>query len=947
MDKTALEALVGQVADEFTARLKRGEQPDVEEYAQAHPEVGDLLRGILPTLEALHPDDADSEQYDDSPSPLELVKGCLGDYRIIREIGRGGMGIVYEAEQISLVRQVALKVLPFAAALDEKRLQRFKHEAQAAAHLHHTNIVPVFAIGCERGVHFYAMQYIAGQSLAEVIRELRQCSGRGSAKEPVPRGPRSQVSSSLFSGRWAQSQDNAVPSASALAEPVAETRTQWSDTLANDHSGTSPHYFRTIARLGIQAAEALEYAHSRGVIHRDIKPANLLVDVLGNLWITDFGMAQFRRDAELTQSGDLLGTLRYMSPEQASAKPGLLDHRTDIYSLGASLYELSTLEAAFNGQDREELLRQITAEAPAQPRKLDPSMPRDFETIILKTIAKTPDERYGSTRELADDLRRFLDDKPIFAKRPSLLERVAKWCRRHKALVRALGAGLVISAVTLAVSTVMVWQAKQRTEDAYLAEAKHRRRARQAVNEMYTQFAEKWLATEPQMEEVQREFLLKALRFYEEEAEEQARDAPERYERALAYKRVADIQLKLGNDAAASLAYERAIALLEELVDAFPGGPDCRLDLARCNAAWGGLALQTGRTMAAEMAHRQAVLLAEQLSIEYPSDARCRVALVVFHVGLGVALYNLGRTEEAEACYRQALPVAEQLVRENAEEPIYRHRLAGVLQNWAQLARTSGHVARAEVLYRRTLVILDRLKTDLPGNPAYVSAWAGLSRLLGELLLEDGRLADAEKCISPSVDALEEITGKYPKIAGFREEVAAAWLCLGRVHQANARHDEAEKSFKRCVTLYEALCVDRPTRTAYQSILAELFAEFAVKSLRNPLRAVELAKMALEVEPQSSRLWVTLGVAYYRQDEWNAAADALEMGLRQNPADTGRGTFYLAMTCARLGDHERARRSYELAKDWMDKHQPRHPGLASLRSEAGEVLKACDLLRLK
>jgi uncharacterized protein HemY len=162
------------------------------------------------------------------------------------------------------------------------------------------------------------------------------------------------------------------------------------------------------------------------------------------------------------------------------------------------------------------------------------------------------------------------------------------------------------------------------------------------------------------------------------------------------------------------------------------------------------------------------------------------------------------------------------------------------------------------------------------------------------------------------------------------------------LHQANARHDRAEQAFRSCIKLYEALCVDRPTRTPYQSILAELFAACPVRSLRNPLRAVELAKKALEVEPHSSGLWVTLGVAYYRQGEWKAAANALEMGLRQNPADTGRGVFYLAMTCARLGDQERARRSYMMAKDWMDKNQPRHPELVSLRSEAGEVLDACD-----
>jgi serine/threonine-protein kinase len=299
MDKAALEALVGQVADEFTARLKRGDKPDVEEYAQLYPVAADLLRGILPTLEVLHPDDAESEPADELLSALDVLKGCLGDFRIIREVGRGGMGIVYEAEQISLVRQVALKVLPFAAALDEKRLQRFKHEAQAAAHLHHTSIVPVFAVGCERAVHFYAMQYIAGQSLAAVIREIREFSGGElSAEKCGESGVISQVSSSILSGRWVETEEH-TPSSEAVHESLeAETIRQFKDTLGTDRSGESPLFFRTVARLGIQAADALEYAHKRSVVHRDIKPGNLLIDVQGNLWLTDYGMAHFRSDAD-------------------------------------------------------------------------------------------------------------------------------------------------------------------------------------------------------------------------------------------------------------------------------------------------------------------------------------------------------------------------------------------------------------------------------------------------------------------------------------------------------------------------------------------------------------------------------------------------------------------------------------------------------------------------
>src|SRR5262249_18434812 len=185
--------------------------------------------------------------------------------------------------------------------------------------------------------------------------------------------------------------------------------------------------FRRLAELGVQAAEALDHAHQAGIVHRDVKPANLMLDERGNLWVTDFGLAHMQHgEASLTVTGDLVGTLRYMSPEQALAKRVVIDHRTDVYSLGATLYELLTLRPAFDGKDRQELLRQIAFEESPRPRRLDRGIPAELETIVLKAMEKNPADRYATAQDLADDLSGFLEEKRIRARRPSLLQRARK-----------------------------------------------------------------------------------------------------------------------------------------------------------------------------------------------------------------------------------------------------------------------------------------------------------------------------------------------------------------------------------------------------------------------------------------------------------------------------------------------------------------------------------------
>jgi serine/threonine protein kinase len=250
------------------------------------------------------------------------------------------------------------------------------------------------------------MQFIDGRTLAEVIAGLR--GGQPSSDSDQPTKPCAPP-----------------PGAVAPAANTAPVAAQATSPAPRDAA-----YYRRAAEWGAQAAEALEHAHALGVVHRDVKPANMMIDGQSKLWVTDFGLARFGADSGLTVTGDVVGTLRYMSPEQALAKHGLVDHRTDVYSLGATLCELLTGRPAVEGQDRHDILNRIADAEPRPPRAIDRGVPADLETIVLKAMEKNPQDRYATAREMADDLRRFLEDKPIGARRPTVVHRLLRWSKR-------------------------------------------------------------------------------------------------------------------------------------------------------------------------------------------------------------------------------------------------------------------------------------------------------------------------------------------------------------------------------------------------------------------------------------------------------------------------------------------------------------------------------------
>lgn len=544
--------------------LDQGEAPSIDNFLKQYPKVAKQLRLALEGLAMVHggasgsmgsniaSNTSQTQGHAASPQyEREILGKPIGDFQIVAELGRGGMGVVYDAIQLSLNRRVALKVLPFASGLDKVRLQRFRNEAHAAAGLHHTNIVPVYAVGSERGVHYYAMQLIEGHTLAELIERMRSARA-------IELDQEAQKSGSSDGNRSSAKFSVSSRGANAVLKQLDETFRAASSTMIRSNSSGS-RYLESAVEMIVQAAQALQHAHQYGVIHRDIKPGNLLIDQAGKVWVTDFGLAQIQHaDNQLTRSGDHVGTLRYMSPEQASGDRDVMDHRSDIYSLGVTLYELLTLEPAVRGENYREMLNHVAEQEPLPPRHWNPAIPQDLDTIVRKAIAKEPSQRYSSAQALADDLQRWLDNKPIAAKPPTLLQRAAKWRKRNSLLVNIAGLAMVLVTIGLLITTLIVFREQRETKLALEREIEQRnaaeksfQQARAAVD-TFSELSESELAFRPEVQTLRKKFLETSLEFYRSFLLQRTDDAAVSQELKNVSRKVESIlaQLKLLQDAA-------------------------------------------------------------------------------------------------------------------------------------------------------------------------------------------------------------------------------------------------------------------------------------------------------------------------------------------------------------------------------------------------------------
>jgi eukaryotic-like serine/threonine-protein kinase len=577
-------AQLAGVLEEYQEALRLGRPIDRNAFLTEHAALADRLADCLEALEWIQSvAEGSSANRERIVSQSSLPPGdVLGDFRILREVGRGGMGVVYEAEQLCQpARRVALKVLAGASSLDARSLRRFRVETQAAACLNHPNIVPVFAAGCERGIPFYSMPLIKGRSLAEILRTLRS-------------GDRATM-------------------------PACDTTGY----------ARSPEAFWpvVVGRLGHQAAEALEHAHSSGVIHRDIKPSNLIVDAEGRLWVTDFGLARLTRDDTApTRTGDLVGTLRYMSPEQVRGESCAGDSRSDIYSLGVTLYEACTLHPAFEETDRSALLHQILNHEPPAPRTIAPTIPKDLETIVLKAMDKLPAGRYASAREMADDLCRFLEDRPIHARRPSLVERSLRWSKRHRTLLATAVAGIVVS---MGIASITLWRAKRQAEanlvmlkDARNSELRAFAEAFGINDRITVPLIHEATATGLWDEELRLQSYSQLIDFYDRIAKSFVSEDPQLEAVAKAVRRAGALRMTLG-DRRGRDDYARAIGVYEALSARVPGAIWYRTDLISTLREYASRLQALGDREAAATRHRRAFEIADGLLADQHTKRPC------------------------------------------------------------------------------------------------------------------------------------------------------------------------------------------------------------------------------------------------------------------------------------------------------------------------------------
>lgn len=805
-DREPIEA----VAAEYAERCRCGERVSIEEYAQRFPDLADEIRNLFPAIKAM--EQLNAKRAMDSGATRNRIPEQFGDYRVIGEIARGGMGIVYEAEQLTLGRRVAVKVLPRHALTRERDIRRFEREAQTAAKLHHSNIVPVFGVGQDDGHHYIVMQLIRGVGLDEILSETkRMVTGeRGSItsarSSTVKRSAIGLLENELRRDTAVNCNAETVVSSSGdddSEQTESSTNSPSIPSLLQIQSVVGAEYSKNVARIGLQAAEALHYAHTHDTLHRDVKPGNLLLDAEGCVWMADFGLAKAVENDSVTNSGDVVGTLAYVAPERFR---GETTERSDIYSLGITLHEMLTLQRAFTGKDRVTIMSQVANERLPSPRMFNPCVPRDLETIVMKAASHDAADRYATAGDLASDLEAFLADRPIQARRLSKLEHTVRWCRRNRSMAVLAASVVFLLAAVFGVTVAGYFQSERQRQQSDAVS----RLAVSVLDEFYTRFAsggfnvpatndtegtEGLVGNAPLPLSKDVAFMLdKMLPVYDEFSQRTNDSEFVAIKSITANGRVGEIHRRLGALGEARRSYEAAIERIDQLSPAQRTTEAVRLESAWIHNGLGIVLLQEDRhSNDAAKHHREAIKLLEGQDTSEQQKFELARSLYLLHMssrrneattrdpnnGLDRAKEMLGQLEKSDpnrpeyqfllarcllanksGCgsngelnqdQANAIRILEGLVKTSPDNPDYQFELGDTYRSieWSEFrryrddGRDANQLNRSVARLRRALEATANLEVRHPNIPQYSLSKKMLHHLLAAALQEQGKLDEA------------------------------------------------------------------------------------------------------------------------------------------------------------------------------------------------------------